>query len=195
MHQVAVREGRFLLHPVTFAMCEWRFHLLQASFGPRSAEDVPKDGTSSAKTAVFAGNLPVFGTSSAPKGNGRARPGGTDEDRERWVWAGQDGVKLAGLVRDGLDGCGPGRTWHHRRTSRPAVTGDLRPRAMGLSDGVPVAGKSGSCPGEERLGVGKRGGCPAREIEALLWGKLPTVVEGGCGFGSKTGAVCSREAE
>ena len=36
---------------------------------------------------------------------------------------------------------GPGRTWHHRRTSRPAVTGDLRPGALGLPAGVPVADK------------------------------------------------------
>ena len=52
----------------------------------------------------------------------------------------------------GQDRVQPGRTWHHRRTSRPAVTGDLRPRAMELSDGVPVADKSGGCPGRMEIG-------------------------------------------
>jgi hypothetical protein len=37
----------------------------------------------------------------------------------------------AGRTRIGKDRYGPGRTWHHRRTSRPAVMGDLRPRALG----------------------------------------------------------------
>ena len=47
----------------------------------------------------------------------------------------------------------PGRTWHHRRTLRPAVTSDLRPRAPELSGGVLVAGKRGSCPAGGGMGV------------------------------------------
>ena len=34
--------------------------------------------------------------------------------------------------------CGPGRAWHHRRTSRPAVTGDVRPELWMARDGRPL---------------------------------------------------------
>ena len=56
-----------------------------------------------AKTAYFAASGPAFGPLGALGGQG-----------EYGSFAGQ------GWYR-------PGRIWHHRRTSRPAVTGDVRP--------------------------------------------------------------------
>ena len=73
----------------------------------------------------------------------------------------------------------PGRTWHHRRTLRPAVTGDVRLR-VGALRRTPVAGKSGSCPAREK-GAGHKMG--------------PKCARGGInrGAGHKTGGKCARE--
>ena len=50
----------------------------------------------------------------------------------------------------------PGRTWHHRRTLRPAVTGDVRLR-VGALRRTPVAGKRGGCPAGEETAGHKKG--------------------------------------
>ena len=69
--------------------------------------------------------------------------------------------------------CGPGRAWHHRRTLRPAVTGDVRPELWGLGtdarcrqvrwlpgEGRGVRAQNGpkTCPGRDGGPTGKGGG-------------------------------------
>ena len=70
----------------------------------------------------------------------------------------------------------PGRIWHHRRTSRPAVTGDVRLR-VGALRRTPVAGKSGSCPAREKGAGHKTGGKCAREVRGRRKGREGEVGE------------------
>ena len=74
---------------------------------------------------------------------------------------------------------GPGRTWHRSLALRgSAAASDLRPRAMGLSDGVLAAGESGSCPAGR--GSGSAGGLlRSRRTEITV-------------SGSESGVWCSR---
>ena len=59
-----------------------------------------------------------------------------------------------GPIRSRLTWKGPGRAWHRSLALRgSAAASDLRPRAMGLSDEVLAAGKSGNCPEEKKQGL------------------------------------------
>ena len=51
---------------------------------------------------------------------------------------GLDGKGYQGSARQ----AGPGRIWHHRRTSRPAVTGDVRPELWMARSGRPLPARA-----------------------------------------------------
>ena len=89
----------------------------------------------------------------------------------------------------------PGRIWHHRRTLRPAVTGDVRLR-VGALRRTPVAGKSGSCPAGEETAGHKTGGKRAPGVKFWVAGHEKGVkrARGGenRGPGHKTGGKRAR---
>ena len=57
-----------------------------------------------------------------------------------WTRVGETGQELVG----------PGRTWHHRRTLRPAVTGDVRPELWMARDGRPLPARAAAARRREK---------------------------------------------